>query len=94
MRLGEGVWPREVNVVVTTLGTERQDFLVVFEERSSETGEKFESGGPPSGDEGNSEARIQQLEKELASSRAHLAVVDSLEVARSAGIKLNSLNQP
>ncbi len=81
IKLGEIVTPREVNVEVTPLGAEGQDFLAVFEEQFTEAGEKSESEGSRSSEEGNPEARIRQLEKELASSRARL---DSLVTEQEA----------
>jgi two-component system CheB/CheR fusion protein len=97
MRLGEGASRREVSLEITALGTERDHFLIAFEDGAGPTGH-----GPAAArnsDDGRKyEARLGRLEKELASSRAHLESVIAEHEAASEEIvaaneELQSLNE-
>jgi two-component system, chemotaxis family, CheB/CheR fusion protein len=97
--LGEGASPGEVSVEVTPLGPDRQNFLMVFEERGAPPERNIEIGGVPTPEAFRKlEMRIRRLEKELASSRAHLATVIAEheavnEEAVAANEELQSLNE-
>jgi nitrogen-specific signal transduction histidine kinase len=97
MELGAGAAVSEVSVEVTELGPDRQYFLIVFEPaRPDRSSESLETGEP----EGARKAgkRINRLEKELASSRAHLeSIIVEQEAAHeevtAANEELQSLNE-
>lgn len=68
--VGKGSSPAEIDLEVAPLGPERQHYLIAFEER---TEPDLEPGAPlTEQDRRKFQARISRLEKELASSRAHL----------------------
>jgi two-component system CheB/CheR fusion protein len=99
VRLGEGVSPKEISIEVTPLGPERLHFLVVFEERAVQAEADLQSGGPATREDRRQfDIRVGRLERELASSRAHLeSVITEQEVAHeevvAANEELQSLNE-
>jgi two-component system, chemotaxis family, CheB/CheR fusion protein len=99
VKLGEGVSAREVSIEVTPLGTDRQHFLTVFEERDGQAKPDPEPGGHPTREDRRKfQTRISLLEKELASSRSHLeSVIVEQEAATeevvAANEELQSLNE-
>ena len=94
---GEGPSRREVNLEITALGTERDNFLIAFEDGAGPPGHG--PGAARTSDDGRKyEARLGRLEKELASSRAHLESVIAQHEAASEEIvaaneELQSLNE-
>ena len=77
VNLGEGVSTREVSVEVTPLGPDKQHFLIVFEDEVGQPELRFDPGKPSTPvDKRKFEMRMSRLEKELASSRAHLDFCD------------------
>ena len=97
MGFGEGPSRREVNLEITALGTERDNFLIAFEDGAGPPGHG--PGAARTSDDGRKyEARLGRLEKELASSRAHLESVIAQHEAASEEIvaaneELQSLNE-
>jgi len=99
VNLGEGVSTREVSVEVTPLGPDRQHFLIVFEDEVGQPELGLEPGKTSTPvDKRKFEMRMSRLEKELASSRAHLdSVIGEHEAANEEVVasneELQSLNE-
>jgi signal transduction histidine kinase len=99
LKLGEGASPHELSIEVTPLGPDRQHFLIVFEDQAGRSEPDLEPGGAPTLDDRRKfEMRISRLEKELASSRAHLeSVIIEHEAANEEVVasneELQSLNE-
>jgi len=97
--LGDGASPSEVSVEVTPLGPERLHFLIVFEDGAAQPGPDLEAGKTTLKENRRKfEMRIRRLEKELASSRAHLESViveqeASNEEVVASNEELQSLNE-
>ena len=97
--VGEGAPLHQVSFEVTPLGTDRQHFLIVVEELPAHPEPDREAGGlSTGGGRLKSGARIGRLEKELASSRAHLeSVIVEQEAAAeelvASNEELQSLNE-
>jgi two-component system CheB/CheR fusion protein len=100
VQFGEGPARREMSLEITALGPERDHFLIAFEDGGGKPG----SGREPAAaartpeEERKFETRIGRLEKELASSRAHLeSVITEHEAASeeiiAANEELQSLNE-
>jgi two-component system CheB/CheR fusion protein len=76
VKVGEGAVTREVSIEVTPLGTERQHFLIVFEDQAGHPELDLESGETnPPGDGRKFEMLIKSLQDEVTSSRAQLESV-------------------
>ena len=76
VKLGEGASLRDVSIEVTPLGPDRQHFLIVFEDQAGEPDPDLKPGETPTrGERRKIEMRISRIEKELASTRAHLESV-------------------
>ena len=99
VKLGEGASLREVSLEVTPLGPDRQHFLIVVEDQAGQPEPDLEPGEAlAGGDRRKFETRIGRLEKELASSRAHLeSVIIEQEAANEEVVasneELQSLNE-
>jgi two-component system, chemotaxis family, CheB/CheR fusion protein len=99
VRLGDGASTREVNIKVSPLGPEGQNFLIVFEDQAGHAEAAPESGTvPPPDIKHRSKGHISRLEKELASTRAHLeSIIVEHEAANeevvAANEELQSLNE-
>jgi two-component system CheB/CheR fusion protein len=96
-RVDLGEHKGELDVEITPLGPEGQHFLVAFEERPR-AAEAEPANGEPRREDGNLEARVRRLEKDLASSRAHLqSVIVEQEAAHEEVVagneELQSLNE-
>ncbi len=88
----------ELDVVVTPLGPERRNFRVAFEGRPGSEGPETEAGRGPRSANDRLQGRNRRLERELASSRAHLeSVISEQESAHeevvAANEELQSLNE-
>jgi two-component system CheB/CheR fusion protein len=99
VNFGEGVSTREVSVEVTPLGPDWQHFLIVFEDEVGQPELGIEPGKTSTPvDKRKFEMRMSRLEKELASSRAHLeSVISEHEAANEEVVasneELQSLNE-
>jgi two-component system CheB/CheR fusion protein len=99
VKLGEGASLHEVSLEVTPLGPERQHFLIVVEDFAGQPETDLEPGeARTGGGKRKFETRIGRLEKELASSRAHLeSVIIEQESANEEVVasneELQSLNE-
>jgi two-component system CheB/CheR fusion protein len=96
VQFGEGAARREATLEVTPLGPERDRFLIAFEEGAGQPDPHAEA--PTREGARKFEKRIGRLEKELASSRAHLeSVIVEQEAANeevvAANEELQSLNE-
>jgi signal transduction histidine kinase len=99
VKVGEGEGLREVNAEVSPLGPEMQHFVIVFEEGGEKPAADSAGGGPPTRKTGAKfDGRISRLEKELASTRAHLeSIIIEQEAAHEEVVasneELQSLNE-
>jgi two-component system CheB/CheR fusion protein len=98
VQFGEGASRRELSLEITPLGAERDNFLIAFEDGAGWAGHGSAASARTPEDARIFEARLGRLEKELASSRAHLeAVIAEHEAASeeivAANEELQSLNE-
>lgn len=98
VKFGEGAALREVTLEVTPLGPERQHYLIAAEDRAVPAAAPDQERAPGKQDVRELEARVRRLEKELATSRAHLeSVIIEQEAANEEVIasneELQSLNE-
>jgi len=99
VKLAGGASPHEVDIEITPLGPHRHQFLLVFEESDGQSGRVPKHGATArKGGKGKLETRVNRLEKELASTRAHLeSVVVEQEKANEEVVasneELQSLNE-
>jgi two-component system, chemotaxis family, CheB/CheR fusion protein len=98
LNLADGASPREVSLDITPLGTDRHEFLIMFEDQGQPVPDLKGPGAPTSNERRSFEKRIGSLERELAGARAHMdsgAVEQEAanEEVVAANEELNSLNE-